>query len=115
MWKVKKVFRFEAAHHLPGYEGDCARVHGHSYKLEVDVRGKPDAQGMIIDFRELGDIVNGIVISRLDHSDLNETLKHPTAENIAKWIYEALKPKIPKLYEITVWETEKCSASYRED
>ncbi|MBW2977541.1 6-carboxytetrahydropterin synthase QueD [Candidatus Woesearchaeota archaeon] len=115
MWEVKKRFMFSAAHHLPGYNGACANVHGHNYFVEVCVRAEElDEQGMVIDFKELGDIVKEEAISQLDHTDLNEIMEQPTAENIAKWIYDAVKPKIPGLYEIVVQETPKCSASYRE-
>lgn len=115
MFLVKRIFSFEAAHHLPGYDGDCARVHGHSYKLEISVKGDISKRGMVIDFRDLGDIVKKEVLSKLDHSDLNDTLIQPTAENVARWVYGRLKPKIPGLYEICVHETDKCSALYREE
>ena len=116
MWTVQREFVFSAAHHLPGYDGKCANVHGHDYSVKVSVRAETlNEQGMVVDFHQLGDIVRGEAISKLDHTYLNDTIEQPTAENIAKWIYDAVKPKLPGLYEIVVHETDKCSASYKEE
>ena len=110
---VAKKFEFSAANHLPDYKGDCANVHGHNYVLDVRVKGEVNPKtGMVIDFRDLSNIVREIVLSRLDHSDLNETIKNPTAENIAVWIYDALKPELKGLYEVQLWENEKSSVIY---
>src|SRR6266851_8419713 len=74
---VTKIFRFESAHHLPGHRGKCARPHGHSYRLEVTIRGPiKDApgesdHGMVMDFGDLSQIVKNSVIEHLDHQDLN--------------------------------------------
>jgi 6-pyruvoyltetrahydropterin/6-carboxytetrahydropterin synthase len=96
MISVTKKFEFEAAHHLPDYIGACQRLHGHSYKLEVTVtnntitgRGNTP-EGMIIDFSELKKVVNDRVLVLLDHSDLNEIFKTPTAENMVEWIANIL-------------------------
>jgi 6-pyruvoyltetrahydropterin/6-carboxytetrahydropterin synthase len=110
---VTKKFSFSAAHHLPNYKGNCANVHGHNYQLEVRVKGEVNTKtGMVIDFRNLSSIVDEAVISRLDHSDLNETIPNPTAENIAVWVYESLKPELKGLYEVQLWESEKSSVIY---
>ncbi|MBW2996034.1 6-carboxytetrahydropterin synthase QueD [Candidatus Woesearchaeota archaeon] len=106
---VIREFRFEAAHKLPNYNGNCSKLHGHSYKLEVAVKGKVK-NGMVIDFRELDSIVKEKVISILDHSYLNDTIKNPTAENIVKYIWNKLKPL--NLHLLRLWETEKSSVIY---
>jgi len=87
---ITKIFRFEAAHHLPGHRGKCANPHGHSYRLEITLRGPvKDApnqsdDGMAMDFSDLTQIVRASVIERLDHQDLNlATGLHTTAENLA--------------------------------
>lgn len=113
---LTKVFRFEAAHHLPGHRGKCARLHGHSYRLEITLRGPikeapgESDHGMVIDFGDLAQIVREAVISRLDHSDLNEvTGIHTTAENLTYWIWDALVAAgLPDdlLYGVRLWETE---------
>ncbi len=113
---LTKSFRFEAAHQLPGHDGKCARLHGHSYKLEVTVRGpirdQPGASddGMVLDFGDLAALVRAAVIERLDHYDLNTILPtRTTAENLAHWIWETLLAAgLPAalLYRVRLWETE---------
>ncbi|HMA37755.1 MAG TPA: 6-carboxytetrahydropterin synthase QueD [Chloroflexia bacterium] len=113
---LTKTFRFEAAHQLPGHLGKCARPHGHSYQLEVTLRGPikdapgaPD-HGMVMDFGDLAALVKATVIERLDHYDLNEvTGLHTTAENLAHWIWDTLVAAglaDALLYRIRLWETE---------
>ncbi len=115
---LSKQFRFEAAHSLPGHRGKCARPHGHSYLLEVTLRGpikrSPGASddGMVMDFAELSDLVQQVVLDRLDHQDLNVvTGIRTTAENLAHWIWDALlQAGLPGelLYRICLWETAQC-------
>ncbi|MBQ7150960.1 MAG: 6-carboxytetrahydropterin synthase QueD [Synergistaceae bacterium] len=106
---VSKEFIFDAAHNLIHYHGKCEKLHGHTYKLRVVLEGMPDSEGMIMDFCELSDIVKANVISRLDHSYLNEIIEQPSAENIALWIWRELEGRVLRencsLYEIYVWET----------
>lgn len=107
-------FQFEAAHRLPGYDGPCRKIHGHSYKLHVSIRGSVDPDsGMVIDFHEVERIVGETVLSGLDHRDLNECMENPTAENLAVWIWDRLKRSLPILLEIRLEETENCSVTYR--
>lgn len=113
---LTKTFRFEAAHSLPGHRGKCARLHGHSYRLEVALRGPiKDApaqsdDGMVMDFEDLSRIVRNSVVERLDHRDLNEvTGVRTTAENLAHWIWDVLLRsglRESLLYRIRLWETE---------
>ena len=115
---ITKIFRFEAAHHLPGHHGKCARPHGHSYWLEVTIHGPiKDAPGesdhsMVMDFGDLSHIVKNSVIERLDHQDLNAiTELHTTAENLAHWIWGELTANglsEALLYRIRLWETDSC-------
>ncbi len=113
---ITKTFRFEAAHHLPEHRGKCANVHGHSYLLEValrgpikDVPGQSD-HGMVMDFGDLSQIVRSSVIEGLDHQDLNvATGLYTTAENLAHWIWDRLVAAgldEALLYRIRLWETE---------
>lgn len=68
---ITKIFRFEFAHHLPGHHGKCARPHGHSYRLEVTIRGPikealgESDNGMVMDFGDLSQLVKNSVISIL--------------------------------------------------
>lgn len=113
---ITKIFHFEAAHHLPDHQGKCARLHGHSYKLEVTLRGaiKNSAgasdNGMVMDFGDISPIVKGAVIEQLDHQDLNTvTGLYTTAENLVHWIWaELLKYGLSNelLHRVRLWETE---------
>lgn len=103
--RVGRVFYFDASHHLPDYRGKCERVHGHTYRLEIVVEGEQKEGGMVIDFNELKEIVVREVWDKLDHTDLNEIMENPTAENIADWIFDRLKKKIP-LCCVRLWEGE---------
>ncbi len=102
--RVTKRFRFEAAHHLPGYPGNCARPHGHGYRLEVTVEGPIRDDGLVFDFHDLKRIVTERVIDRLDHRDLNELLPNPSAENVLVWIRHELAD-LP-LVELRLYETD---------
>ncbi|HQC43009.1 MAG TPA: 6-carboxytetrahydropterin synthase QueD [Verrucomicrobiota bacterium] len=117
MHKLSKIFTFEAAHQLPhvppGHK--CGRLHGHSYRLEIIIMGNADKeQGWVMDF---GAIKNPLqpILEILDHSYLNEIpgLENPTSENIARWIWERLKPELPPLNEIIISETATSCCSYR--
>ncbi|MEO9028093.1 MAG: 6-carboxytetrahydropterin synthase QueD [Ktedonobacteraceae bacterium] len=117
---ITKIFRFEAAHHLSEHQGKCARLHGHSYKLEVTLQGPiKDAvgesdHGMVMDFADLSQIVKGVVIEQLDHQDLNAvTGIYTTAENLVHWIRdELLNHGLPQtlLQRVRLWETESSFA-----
>ena len=88
---ITKRFTFEASHELPWHKGKCHDPHGHSYKLEVSVRGSVQADeeinpesGMVLDFDRISEVVKPYIATFLDHKNLNDTLlKNPTAENIA--------------------------------
>ena len=96
---VCKTFTFDSAHYLPNYEGKCKNLHGHTFRLEVEVSStlpKPlitegPKQGMVIDFGDLATAVQTQVIDVLDHSLLNDTIQNPTAENILIWIQDKLR------------------------
>ncbi len=104
-----KDFKFDAAHNLINYHGKCEKLHGHTYKLRVILEGQPDSEGMIMDFVELSGLVKEKIISRLDHSYLNDIITQPSAENIALWVWAELEKFLTrdncKLYEIHIWET----------
>ena len=114
--KITQAFTFEAAHRLPNVpEGHrCARMHGHSYRVELTIGGTVDARtGWIVDFYEM-ERVFAPVLERLDHHCLNEVegLENPTAENIAVWIWDRLKPGIKPISAVRVYETSECWAEY---
>lgn len=114
-----REFKFDAAHNLVHYHGKCERLHGHTYRLLVTLEGEPDGEGMITDFVELKKTVEEHVLSKLDHSYINEILPQPTAEYIALWIFRALDGPLSRsscrLQEIKLWETETSSVVCRRE
>ena len=102
MYKISKQFAFSASHILQGLSSEhpCARMHGHNYMK---------------DYRELS-LVKEYIDEELDHRHLNDIFPfNPTAENIAKAIYDRFKPQIPELYAVEVSETPKTTAVYEAD
>ncbi len=87
---------FAAAHQLPDHPGKCARLHGHTYGLEVTVQGAPQpsgpAKGMVMDFAELRERVSRLIVDALDHRLLNDLFEQaPTTETVAAWAFERLR------------------------
>jgi 6-pyruvoyltetrahydropterin/6-carboxytetrahydropterin synthase len=108
-----KEFTFEAAHRLPHVAPDhkCARLHGHSYRITIHIAGEVDPEtGMVIDFADIKAAFKPIRDEHLDHHYLNEVqgLENPTSENLAHWIWDKLKPRLPQLAAVQVSET--CSS-----
>jgi 6-pyruvoyltetrahydropterin/6-carboxytetrahydropterin synthase len=115
--ELTKEFRFEAAHSLPNVPAGhkCARLHGHSFRIEVTVKGPVDPHtGWLMDFGDLKAKFRPLE-DKLDHRFLNEVLglENSTSENIARWIWQNLKPQVPELYSITVHETCTSKCIYR--
>jgi 6-pyruvoyltetrahydropterin/6-carboxytetrahydropterin synthase len=107
-------FYFAAAHRLPRYDGPCFRMHGHNYRMFVALEGEVDPHsGMIIDFGKVQEVVREHVLARTDHRTLNDVLENPTAENIARWVYETLQPHLPGLVEVRLYEIPGCCVTYR--
>ena len=111
---LRKEYWFEAAHFIYNHPGKCRNLHGHSYKLFVSLEGGINPEtGMIIDFDDLSKVVAERVILKLDHRFLNDLIPLSTAENISVWIWEQLKPALPQLCQIEVYETTDNCVIYR--
>ena len=107
--EIFKEFTIEAAHLLPNMPPGhkCGRLHGHSFRIEVHVRGPLDPhRGWIIDFADIKTVFKPIE-EQLDHHYLNEVpgLENPTSENVAKWLWSKLHPVLPLLSKVVVRET----------
>jgi 6-pyruvoyltetrahydropterin/6-carboxytetrahydropterin synthase len=116
MFELLRRYRFESAHHLPnaGPEHRCARVHGHSYEVEVRVRGQLGAvTGWVIDYADI-DSACRPALAELDHRLLNdvEGLANPTSEHVARWLWERLHDALPGLHSITVAENPDAICRY---
>lgn len=134
MFKVAKEFRFNYAHRLLGSATKCARLHGHSARVLIEMAGKSlDRKGMVIDFFEIQNTIGKWIDARLDHrmilnrkDPLVNTLRkagepvvamngNPTAELLAQWIFrEARRMKLP-VSRVTFWENDGSSAAYAEN
>lgn len=117
-WTLTKEFTFEAAHRLPRHDGKCARLHGHSWKMQVEVESPALCEsgpktGMVMDFGDIKAAVAPLVESHLDHHYLNDTLEleSPTSEKVAQWVFQAILPKLPNLRAVIIHET--CTAACR--
>ena len=120
MFEIRVQGDIASSHQLPGYNGPCRNLHGHTWKIEVTVMGeKLDSLGLVVDFKELK-IKLKKVLDPLDHQHLNDldAFKriNPTTENIARHIYRAFAPLCQplKLKEVRVWESETASVVYYE-
>lgn len=122
-YTLKVVTDFAAAHSLRNYPGDCAKLHGHNWKVEAEVTASAlNELGIGMDFKQIRQETKAICDS-LDHCYLNETSPfdeiNPTAENIAAFIYTELAKKLnsdtTQVSAITVWETERACVRYTEE
>ncbi len=138
--RIAKEFHWEMAHRLPYHTGGCQNVHGHSYRLWVEVEGEPDAQGMVMDYLDLKTVVEPLV-KQLDHSFLcdrsdemmmrffhDNTLKvnyvdfPTTAENLAAYLLKEITLRLResqnvlvKRLRVRVQETERTYAEVSQE
>jgi len=122
-YTLKIVTDFASAHTLPQYPGACARMHGHNWKVEAEVRTRSlDSIGMGVDFKVIKTATRDIA-ARLDHRYLNDlepfTGINPTAEHIAAYFYRELSAQLNdqriRVHAVTLWETERACVRYAED
>ncbi len=122
-YTLKIVTDFASAHTLRDYPGACARMHGHNWKVEVEVNASElDPLGMGVDFKVIKQATRGIA-ERLDHRYLNDLEPfariNPTAENIATYFHKELSATLNsetiRVHAVTLWETERACVRYSED
>ena len=120
IYTLTTFVEFSSAHVLNGHEGPCKRMHGHNWKVEVEISGdKLDNIGMVIDFKKIRHMTNEVV-DELDHRFLNDLTAfkkvNPTAENIAEYIHIELTKLINNdkivVKSIKLWETDKSAVTY---
>ena len=117
MYELMVEKTFDSAHYLERYDGPCARMHGHTYKVQVCVAGETldEKVGLLMDFKDMKKALNDLV-DQLDHQVLNDILDfNTTAELLAKYFYEQLAPTLPSnviLKKVNLWETPTNCATY---
>ena len=122
MFEISVKSRFSAAHHLKGYAGTCASLHGHNWEVEVFLRGETlNGIGLLMDFRQVKQALRD-VLAELDHSDLNTIGefrdKNPSSENLARYVYRRLSETIAdatcRVHRVAGCETPESRATYWE-
>ena len=136
MITVTKTVKFDAAHVLTNHQGLCKNLHGHTYRVDVSVtQPEGGADDMVIDFKELKRLASEEICNRFDHAFIYNTESvgereiaavvekngmrtvaipfRSTAENLAKMFYSDLKPHLPGLSSVRVWETAESCAEYK--
>jgi len=117
MFTIKKEFSFCASHTLENLTTDhpCSNIHGHNYIVEVELQSATftlDKTGMVVDYKKLT-FIKEHIDQHLDHKHLNDVVDFsPTAENLAKYIFDLFSKTYPQLIAVTVKETPKTSARY---
>ena len=137
MTTVTKSVKFDAAHILTNHQGLCKNLHGHTYRVDVSVtQPDDDPRDMVIDFKDLKSVATSVICDRFDHAFIYSTAsegeseiasvveKHgmrtvalpfrSTAENLARYFFGELKPRIPGLTSVKVWETADSCAEFCE-
>jgi len=113
---IFKVFQIEAAHRLPNVPAGhkCARLHGHSFRIEIHVSGEPQPHtGWVMDFADIK-AAFAPVFDEIDHHCLNDVpgLENPTSEQLAIWIWRRLKPSLGALSKVVIHETCTSGCAY---
>jgi len=117
MMTLTYTAKFDAAHYLPEYNGPCRNLHGHTWRVEVEITGTPDpSTGMIVDFREMKKALEEILP---DHTLINThplfaEIKFPTAESLSLIFFYEIKKRFPSIRRVTVFESDHASATYVE-
>jgi 6-pyruvoyltetrahydropterin/6-carboxytetrahydropterin synthase len=125
MYEARVEAEFSAAHFLSHYHGKCEKLHGHNYRVRLWARGERlDEGGMLVDFTLLKKALNE-ALAPLDHSNLNDMevfQNDPSAERIAKFIFDSVKSKLPELgvpdnllYIVDVFENPRSMARYKQN
>ena len=122
MYELKIITDFAAAHQLRNFRGECEKLHGHNWRIEVALSGdRLDEAGLLIDFKDVKTATNSI-LEDLDHSYLNDLPQfkddNPSSENIAAYLFQRLSSELNKdhlrVTKVTAWESDSACASYGE-
>ena len=122
MYELKVITDFAAAHQLRNFRGECEKLHGHNWRIEVVLSGdRLNEAGLLVDFKDVKASANKI-LEDLDHAYLNELPQfkdeNPSSENIAAYLFQRLSSELNKghlkVTKVTAWESDSACASYAE-
>lgn len=118
MYEIAIEDTFDAAHCLRDYEGTCSRLHGHTYRVRAAFRfADLEDSGLAFDFRKAKAVLREI-LDYLDHQYINDlpefSVRNPSAEAIAKLVYDKVRLSVPQTYSVSIWETPTSCATYSE-
>ena len=122
MYRIFIETNFAAAHQLHGYKGACSALHGHTWKVRVEIEtDQTNEIGISFDFKALKEITEK-AIAPLDHQHINDVKpfdkENPTAENLSRYLYHKIKKELPdfvRMSSVTLWESANYAISYSED
>lgn len=119
MYEITVEDTFDAAHCLRDYQGTCSRLHGHTYRVRAAFRfASLEDTGLAFDFKKAKQVLRA-TLDQLDHQYINElpefSIQNPSAEAIAKHIFDCVKASVPATCSVSVWETPTSCATYFED
>ncbi|MFH1390659.1 MAG: 6-carboxytetrahydropterin synthase QueD [Candidatus Margulisiibacteriota bacterium] len=116
MYELMVEDTFDAAHALRGYEGPCENLHGHTWRIQLYLKGsKLNKLGLLEDFKAIKKVL-AATLDQFDHNYINETSPfdkiNPTSENLAKYLFDKLKNRYKSTHKVIVWESERTYAAY---
>lgn len=116
MYELTVEETFDAAHALRGYEGPCENLHGHTWKVQVQIQGEQlNDIGLLEDFKNVKKALRD-VLAKFDHNLINDLpefqKQNPSSENIAKTVYTQMKSKFEGVSKVSIWESATSCASY---
>ena len=133
MYSVTREIHFSYGHRLLNYQGKCANLHGHNGRVQIEISSQMlDAQGMVVDFYQIRQMIGAWIDEAIDHKmilwDKDPLVpllqkagefpvlmkENPTAEAMARWIFEEARNRRLPVSKVTLWETDHCCASYHE-
>lgn len=118
MYTLRVKQHFSAAHLLKSYEGKCRALHGHTWGIEIAIKGNTlDSRNILLDFAVVKGNLQSVLDAMFDHRFLNDSLEesNPTAEFIAQVLFNTMKLSYTGLKSITIWESPECSVTFEEE
>ena len=115
--RIFRTYTIHAARSIPTLKDDhiCKNLHGHTFKIAIEIDGDINEVGFVMDFYDLDIIVKDVIVNKIDHKNLNSItgLANPSSEYLSIWIWDKLLPHVPGLYQVTVSEDNGTGVKYK--